>query len=126
MGCARTTTVPGAPPKVDWKRAADGIGLSVCAFFLLLTTTGVLPWAFWMDAISLGPLLILSAGIKITFEKTRAPWLVLLGPAVVLTGLTWVATGASPELAAGNWKCEGLLPRPEGAKHVTRRLQLLR
>jgi len=83
MGCSRTTTVPGAPPKVDWKRASDGIGLCVWAFFLLLTTTGVLPWAFWMDAISLWPLLILSAGIQITFEKTRAPWLVLLGPARV-------------------------------------------
>jgi hypothetical protein len=125
MGCSRTTTVLGAPPKVDWKRASDGIGLCVWALFLLLTTTGVLPWSFWMEAISLWPLLILSAGIQITFEKTRAPWLVLLGPAVVLAGLTWVATGASPELASGNWKSEGPLPLPEGARHVTLDLELL-
>ena len=126
MSCSpRTTTVPGAPPKVEWKRAADGIGLCVWATFLLLTTTGVLPWSFWMDAISLWPLLIMSAGIQITFEKTRTPWLVLLGPAVVLAGLVWVATGPNPDLSSGNWKSEGPLPRPEGAKHVKLDLELL-
>ena len=127
MSCSprTTTTVPGAPAKADWKRAADGIGLCVCATFLLLTTTGVLPWSFWMDAISLWPLLILSAGIQITFEKTRVPWMVLLGPAVVLAGLVWVATGPNPDLSSGNWKSEGPLPRPEGAKHVKLELDLL-
>ena len=72
--------VSGGPPKADWKRAADGIGMAGIAVFLLLNTTGVLPWSFWIDAIALWPLLIMSAGIKIAFEKTRAPWLVLLGP----------------------------------------------
>jgi hypothetical protein len=43
----------------------------------------------------------------------------------VLTGLTWVATGASPDLASGNWKSEGPLPLPEGAKHVALDLELL-
>ena len=125
MSCSRTTTVPGAPPKVEWKRAADGIGLCIWATFLLLTTTGVLPWSFWMDAISLWPLLIMSAGIQLTFEKTRVPWLVLLGPAVVLAGLVWVATGPNPDMSSGNWKSEGPLPRPEGAMHVRLDLELL-
>ena len=119
MGCRRAETqVSDGPPKADWKRAADGIGMAGFAVFLLLNTTGVLPWSFWADAIALWPLLIMSAGIKIAFERTRAPWLVLLGPALVLSGLAWVATGARSDVPLGPWKSEGPLPRPEGAKHV--------
>jgi len=119
MISARTETpVPGQPLRADWKRAADGIGLAGMAVFLLLTTTGALPWSFWVDAIPLWPLLIMSAGVKIAFERTRMPWLVLLGPAIVLGGLTWVAMGAQPETAAGPWTSEGPLPRPEGATRV--------
>ena len=125
MGCGRVVTDPtGAPLKADWKRAADGIGLAGVAVFLLLNTTGVLPWSFWLDAIPLWPLLIVSAGIKIAFEKTRAPWLVLLGPAVVLGALAWVASGARADIPVGPWKSEGPLPRPEGATRVDLDLKL--
>jgi hypothetical protein len=126
MGCRTVTTHPdGQPLKADWTRAADGIGLAGVAVFLLLNTTGALPWSFWLDAIPLWPLLIMSAGVKIAFEKTRAPWLVLLGPAIVLGGLAWVATGAQADVPAGAWKSEGPLPRPEGARRVTLDLALL-
>jgi hypothetical protein len=119
MGCGRAEThVSGEPLKADWKRAADGIGMAGIAVFLLLNTTGVLPWSFWGEAIALWPLLIMSAGIKIAFERTRAPWLVLLGPALVLGGLAWVATGARTDIPVGPWKSEGPLPRPEGATRV--------
>jgi len=119
MGCrATSTTLPGQPPRVDWKRAADGIGLCIFASFLLLNTTGVLPWSFWFDAIALWPLLIMSAGITIAFEKTRAPWLVLFGPAIVFAGLAWVASGARPDVPLGPWKSEGPLLRPEGTERA--------
>ncbi len=49
-------------PPVDWGRAAEGIQLAGFAVFLLLNTTGVLPWSFWLDAIALWPVLIMSAG----------------------------------------------------------------
>jgi hypothetical protein len=125
MGCGRAEThVSDGPLKADWKRAADGIGMAGIAVFLLLNTTGVLPWSFWMEAIALWPLLIMSAGIKIAFERTRAPWLVLLGPALVLGGLAWVATGARTDIPVGPWKSEGPLPRPEGAKRVNLDLKL--
>ncbi len=104
-------------PRADWGRAADGIGLIGFAFLLLLCTTGVLPWSFWFDAIVLWPLLIMSAGIKIAFEKSRAPWLVLLGPAIVLGGLGWVAAGARPETTAGPWAAESAA-RPGEARSV--------
>jgi len=105
-------------PRADWGRAADGIGLTGFAFFLLLCTTGVLPWSFWFDAIALWPLLIMSAGVKIAFEKSRAPWLVLLGPAIVLGGLGWVAAGARPETAPGPWAAAESVARPAEARSV--------
>jgi hypothetical protein len=49
---------------------------------------------------------------------------VLLGPVIVLGGLTWVAMGAQPETEAGPWTSEGPLPRPEGATRVRLDLSL--
>jgi hypothetical protein len=109
----------------DWGRAADGIFYIGIAVFLLLNTTGALPWSFWLDAIPLWPLLIASAGAKMAFERTRMPWLVLLGPAIVLGGLAWAATGVAPEPRAADWKSEGPLPRPEGAQRVKLALKLV-
>ena len=112
----------GAPGDVeregaDWPKAAEGIQLAGLALFLLLNTTGVLPWSFWLDAISLWPLLVMSAGIKIAFEKSRARWLVLLGPVIVLGGLGWLASGRRPEAPAGPWEAQ-VASRPEGTRSV--------
>jgi hypothetical protein len=108
----KTTTSAERPkaerPPADWNRAADGVGMAGFAFFLLLCTTGVLPWSFWLDAIALWPLLVMSAGVRIAFEKSRAAWLVLLGPAIVLSGLGWLASGARPDLPAGPWEPEAV------------------
>ena len=84
-----------ARPTADWARAAEGIQLAGIAVFLLMNTMGVLPWSFWLDAIALWPVLIMSAGVRIAFEKTRAPWLLLIGPVLVLGSLAWVASGLS-------------------------------
>jgi len=101
----------------NWPKAAEGIQLAGFAVFLLLNTTGVLPWSFWLDAIALWPLLIMSAGIRIAFEKSRARWLVLLGPVIILGGLAWLASGHRPETPAGPWEAENL-GRPEGTQRV--------
>ena len=101
----------------NWPKAAEGIQLAGFAIFLLLNTTGVLPWSFWLDAITLWPLLIMSAGIKIAFEKSRARWLVLLGPVIILGGLAWLASGHRPEAPAGPWEPENV-SRPEGTQRV--------
>jgi hypothetical protein len=116
MSCCGTT--PGAEkPGADWARAAEGIQLAGLAVFLLLNTMGYLPWSFWLDAIALWPLLIMSAGIRIAFEKTRARWLVLVGPAIILGGLAWLASGARPERPAGPMQAE-TVDRPEGVERV--------
>src|SRR5512142_276410 len=95
---------PARRPPIDWPRAAEGLQMAGIAVFLLLNTTGRLPWSFWIDAIALWPVLIMSAGLRIAFEKTRAPWILLLGPALVLGSLTWLATGnAWASAARGPW-----------------------
>jgi len=112
----------GAPNDVErvganWPKAAEGIQLAGFALFLLLNTTGALPWSFWVDAIALWPLLIMSAGLKIAFEKSRAPWLVLLGPVIILGGLGWLASGRRPEAPVGPWEAE-VASRSEGTRSV--------
>ena len=94
------------------------------AVFLLLNTTGRLPWSFWLDAIALWPVLVMSAGLRIAFEKTRAPWLLLLGPALVIGSLAWLATGnAWAKPATGPWVRE-TKPLPQGTAGVVLRTQL--
>jgi hypothetical protein len=106
-------------PPVDWPRAADGLQMAGFAVFLLLNTTGRLPWSFWLDAIALWPVLVMSAGLRIAFERTRAPWLLLLGPALVLGSLAWLASGAArPEPALlGPWT-QQMKPRAEGVRSL--------
>lgn len=102
-----TTTPPAeaeARPPVDWSRAAEGIQLAGLAVFLLLNTTGVLPWSFWFDALSLWPVLLMSAGLKMAVDRTRAPWLQLLGPALVLGALSWLAFAQRPIPPVRDWK----------------------
>lgn len=104
-------------PTADWARAAEGIQLAGIAVFLLLNTMGVLPWSFWIDAVALWPVLIMSAGVRIAFEKTKAPWLLLLGPALVLGSLAWVAGGSRVDTPTGPWQRQHLA-RPTGTSSV--------
>src|SRR5512134_676112 len=99
-----TPAVAGSRPPADWRRATDGIQMAGFAVFLLLNTTGALPWSFWLDAISLWPVLIIAAGLKIAVEKTSFPWLMLLGPVIVLGSLAWLASGQRPEGPVGPWE----------------------
>ncbi len=110
-------TEKGPRRRTAWPRAAEGIQLIGIACLLLLNTTGHLHWSFWLDAISLWPLLVVSLGVHIAFEKSRAPWLVLLGPILVLGGLVWLASGVRPSLPDGPWQPEFAM-RPEGAQSV--------
>jgi len=102
------TSIPSTPsrPPVDWRRAAEGIQLAGLAVFLLLNTSGVLPWSFWLDALVLWPVLIMSLGVRVAFEKTRVPWLLLLQPVLVLGSLAWIAGGTRLEGTArsASWK----------------------
>ena len=107
---------------VAWGRVAEGLQLAGFGVFLLLTTQGVLPWFFWAEAASFWPLLLVGAGFRLVFERSRAPWGVLLSPLVVLGTLTWVAreTGHDP---AGEWVNRSVA-RPEGTERWTLAMRL--
>jgi hypothetical protein len=111
-------------PSADWGRAADGIQLAGFAVFLLLNTTGQLPWSFWIDAIALWPVLIMSAGLRMAVDRTRAPWLQLLSPLLVLGSLAWVAAAQQPFVAVRDWKPVSIA-RPAGAERSRLEGQLL-
>jgi len=111
---------PGSEPapRADWSRAAEGIQLAGIGFFLFLNTTGAVPWSFWMDALVLWPLLLVAAGLRMVVDRSRAPWLALIGPAIVLGALSWVAMGARIDAAPAEWTPRSAA-RPPGVERLT-------
>jgi len=107
---------------IAWWRVAQGLQLAGFGVFLLLTTQGLLPWFFWAEAASFWPVLLVGAGLRLVFERSRAPWAVLLSPVIVLGTLAWVAreSGAPP---AGDWVIRSIA-RPEGVERWTLAMRL--
>jgi hypothetical protein len=110
-----TPAVADTRPPIDWRRATDGIQMAGFAVFLLLNTTGVLPWSFWIDALALWPVLIMSAGLRMAVDRTRAPWLQLLSPVLVLGALAWLAFAQAPIVPVRDWQPVSVA-RPEGVE----------
>jgi len=102
---------------IAWWRVAQGLQLVGFGVFLLLTTQGLLPWSFWAEAASFWPVLLVGAGLRLVFERSRAPWAVLLSPLVVIGTLAWVARVASAP-PPGDWVSRSVA-RPEGAERWT-------
>ncbi len=101
-------------PQAEWRRVADGVFLAGLGVFFLLATSRGLPDGFWVEAMSLWPVLLVSCGIRIVFEKTRLAYGMVLGPAVVLGTLFWLAWGDRPQLPPpGEWQALSV-DRPEG------------
>jgi hypothetical protein len=95
----------GHPRGADWGRVADGVLLAGLGVFFLVATTRGLPEGFWAEAVSFWPVLLVSAGIRIAFEKTSLGAGVVLGPLVVLGTLSWLAWGERPEVGPpGEWR----------------------
>jgi hypothetical protein len=106
---------------VDWGRVADGVGFAGFGVFLLLSTVHGLPPGFWLDALSFWPVLLVSAGIRIIFDRSPLPWGALLGPLVVIGTLCWLAWGSPPQAAPpGEWHAVSA-PRPPGVERLTLR-----
>jgi hypothetical protein len=116
---------PEAPrPRADWGRVADGVFLAGLGVFFLTATVRGLPDGFWIDAVSFWPVLLVSAGIRLVFDRTVLAWGVVLGPLVVLTTLFWLAWGERPEpLPPGEWH-EISANRPPGARQARVRAEL--
>jgi hypothetical protein len=76
---------------IAWRRVSLGLYLMGFGVLLLLSVQGYLRWSFWREAVSFWPVLLVGVGIRVVFERTRAPWLVLLSPLVVLGTLAAIA-----------------------------------
>jgi hypothetical protein len=111
-------------PQADWRRVADGVFLAGLGVFFLLATSRGLPEGFWIEAAKLWPVLLVSFGIRIVFEKTRFAYGMVLGPAVVLGTLFWLAWGDRPQLPPpGEWQALSV-DRPEGLDRARVQLHL--
>ncbi len=87
-----------------WVRISRGFYLLGLGTFLLLTTQDLLPPTFWGDAAAYWPVLLVAIGIRLVFERGPAPWLVLLGPTLVLGTLMYVAMqGPGRTVLEGDW-----------------------
>lgn len=99
---------------ITWGRVSRGLYLIGFGTILFLNTQDILPWTFWREALVYWPVGLVALGIRLLFERTRAPWMILLGPFLVLGILTWVSLRPTPMLQH-SW---GALDaaRPEDAK----------
>ena len=104
--------------RADWRRVADGVFLFGLGVFFLLATSRGLPDGFWVEAVSFWPVLLVSLGIRLVFEKTPLAFGMVLGPVVVLATLFWLAWGDRAEfLPPGEWQALSV-DRPEGVDRV--------
>lgn len=76
---------------ITWSRVSRGLYLAGFGCFLLLTTLGILSWSTWREALAFWPVLLVALGIRLIFERSRAPWAVVLSPLLVLGTLAVVA-----------------------------------
>jgi hypothetical protein len=77
--------------RIVWTRVAKGLYFIGFGGVLFLNTQGIVPWSVWRGALAYWPVLLVAIGLRLIFERTATPVLVLLGPVLVLGTLGWVA-----------------------------------
>ena len=88
---------------IAWRRVARGLNVIGVGVFLLLSTQGLLHPGFWLDAVAFWPVLLIALGLRLMFERSRAPWAVLLSPLLVVGTLSYVAWGPADPVAT-DWE----------------------
>jgi len=89
---------------VRWVRVSRGLYLLGIGTFMLLTTQGVLRWSFWSETLAYWPVILVAIGVRLAFERSPLPGLVLLGPLLVLGTMMYVALrGPGRPESAGEW-----------------------
>ena len=89
-----------AKERRPWRRVSRGFVWMTWGVFLLLTTLDVLPWSFWGVLLAYWPVLLMMLGVRIIFERSPAPWVVLVSPLLLIGTMSFVAF-AEPELPRG-------------------------
>jgi hypothetical protein len=83
----------------DLSGVIDGAGTVTIGGILLMNTLGRLPWAIWMNVLSLWPLLLIAAGAAIVSKAVGQKWLRVAGQLLLLGGLLYAAL----VMPAGSW-----------------------
>jgi len=91
---------PAVRPGHDWGRMARGLYLVGIGTVLLLNTTGQLSWAYWIWLLDWWPMLLVAAGVRLVFDRSRLPALVLLSPVLGLGTMALVAMQGAPVAAS--------------------------
>ena len=84
------------PPRRDWARVARGLYLVGFGAALLLNTTGRLSWAYWIWLLDWWPMILVAVGVRLVFDRSRLPALVLLSPVIGLGTMALVAVQGPP------------------------------
>jgi hypothetical protein len=102
---------------VRWRQASRGLEIAGFGVFLLLTTQGVLPWTFWLDALTFWPVLLVALGLRLVLERVVGAWAALASPLLVIGALAFVAMRDTPSapLPEGDWR-RVEIARPEDAE----------
>jgi hypothetical protein len=106
---------------IRWTRVSRGFYLLGFGTFLLLTTQDILPVSFWGGVLPYWPVLLVAIGVRLLFQHSPMPGLVLLGPVLVLGTLMYVAMHEpGRDDASHDWvpvRAEGTVPdlKLEGA-----------
>ncbi len=100
--------------RVAWRRVSRGVLFLGFGVLLLLTTLDYLSWWFWCEALTFWPVLLVGLGIRLIFERSPAPWLILLSPLLILGTLAFVAQADVADAPYG-WESV-TASRPEGTE----------
>jgi hypothetical protein len=111
-------------PRTRWRRVSLGLYLVGIGAFLLLTSLDRLSWTYWFDVAAFWPVVLVALGIRVLFERSRTPALVLLSPALVLGTMAYVALRPLRPWQ-GHW-VPVRAERPEGLDDWTFSARLLR
>lgn len=87
--------------QISWRRASRGLYFLGFGVLFLLTTLDVIPGSFWFEALAYWPLILVAIGIRMIFQRSPAPWGVLLSPLVIFSTLAWVAATQPAEARTG-------------------------
>ena len=77
--------------RIVWRRLSRGLTYIGFGVFFFLSTQGLLHQGFWLDALAFWPVVLIALGLRLMFERTKAPWAVLLSPLIVMSTLSYVA-----------------------------------
>jgi len=89
--------------RIAWRRVSRGLSFIGFGVFLFLSTQGLVHRGFWMDALAYWPVLLIALGLRVMFDRSKAPWGVLLSSLVIMAPLSFVAW-RGPEPPPADWQ----------------------